>query len=376
MKKTLTIEIKSIKIVEIEPDTHYILISSESKYDGLSEHSNVCLLHFADTELENHPEAISNVHVQDIDEFMRSCDNGHLVIACDEGYSRSPAVAAALLSIYGQDDSYIWKNKDYKPNYLVYKRILEYYARYFPADKMKALKEVSERTPEIYRYFRLHDKDLVYVYDHIIERTVGQKTIRYGLRYGDPGQILFIKTGGGGDITGPDEKYPRAAAYLHELYGCTVIVSSNPYDGSDSLYDAEAVVKDYLRGNGISGADADVMYFGYSDGARLIADYGHEHERFSSVILYNLPLEQNETEALAASLSEINRKGLAIIVFGEDDESYKSSGQILHSAAPEIEMHVIRGTDHRLSTRLAITLPQLFFNRNALAKDGIAEVLQ
>lgn len=376
MKKTLTIEIKSIKIVEIKPDTHYILISSERKYDGLSEHSNVCLLHFEDTEIENHPEAISNVQVRDIDEFLRSCDNEHLVIACDEGYSRSPAVAAALLSIYGQDDSYIWKDKDYKPNYLVYKRMLEYYARYFPAGKLQALKEVSERTPEIYRYFRLHDKDPVYEYDHIIERTVGPKNIRYGLRYGDPGQILFIKTGGGGDITGPDEKYPKAAAYLHELYGCTVIVSSNPYDGSDSLYDAEAVVREYLSRNGISGADADVMYFGYSDGARLIADFGQKHELFSSVILYNLPLEQNEAEALAARLSEINMEGLAIIVFGENDESYKSSGQTLHSVAPEIEMHVIRCADHRLSTRLAITLPQLFFNRNALAIDGIAEILQ
>ena len=374
MKQSISIEIRPIyKIAEIRPDTHYILISSESKYDWMDEYSNVCLLHFADTEYGDHPDAISFRHTSEIAKFMGQCGygNGKIVVACDEGKSRSPALAAALLSIYGQDDSYIWKNKDYRPNTLVFRRLLEYYGQYAPADK---LNDVRSRPPEIYRSFRKHDKDPAFEYDWVIERNAGLKLVRYGFIYGDIRQVIFIKAGGGGDIIGADEKYLKAAAYLHELYGSTVIASSNPYDGSDSLHDAEALIREYLRNKEISESDAEVLYFGYSDGAKLIADYGTEHDLFSSILMYNLPLEKTETEDTAMRLSEMNKNSTVTVVYGEEDESFRSAGQRLHSTVPEIEMHVIKGADHRLSAQLAIILPQLFFKRNALVANGVDEI--
>lgn len=375
MRKPVSVDIKAIyEIKEILPEENYIIISMDSKYSWMAEYSNVCLVHFADTEHEDHPDAISSMHIHRIKNFLdfKDGENGTLIIACDEGRSRSPALAAAILRIYGQEDDYIWKDTSKRPSWLVYKKVLEYYDQYESIDK---LKDVLSRSPEIYRYYRKNDKDPVLEYDLVIKRNVGQKEIQYGFKYGNSMQILFMKVGGGGNIMGAGDRYLKAASYFQELYGSTVIVSSNPYDGSDSLGDAEEVIREYLRERGIAERDPDIRYFGYSDGARLALDYGHEHILFSSFILYNLPFEQQEAENTAMRLSEIKSRSKVTVAFGEEDESFTSAGMLLHRAAPGIKMHVIKGADHRLNTHLIIALMQLFFNSNALVANGIVDIM-
>jgi predicted protein tyrosine phosphatase len=68
---------------------------------------------------------------------LRETDRGHaavraILVHCDAGWSRSPAVAAALTkSLLGQDDSHWFKAKS--PNMLVYRTLLNvYYERAAP----------------------------------------------------------------------------------------------------------------------------------------------------------------------------------------------------------------------------------------------------
>ena len=54
-----------------------------------------------------------------------------ILVHCDAGWSRSPAVAAALTkSLLGQDDSHLFKAKS--PNMLVYRTLLNVYYERVP----------------------------------------------------------------------------------------------------------------------------------------------------------------------------------------------------------------------------------------------------
>jgi len=110
---------------DINDDCHYIIISSGSRYDMLSGNKNVCVLHFADTEIGTRPDAFSTRDIKTIISFIDTCDNSDVFISCDEGQSRSPAIVAGLLRCSGQNDDYIWKSKEYRPNVYVYSLLLQ-----------------------------------------------------------------------------------------------------------------------------------------------------------------------------------------------------------------------------------------------------------
>jgi predicted protein tyrosine phosphatase len=52
-----------------------------------------------------------------------------IVCQCDGGIARSSAVAAALGKILINDDTFVFNNKKYRPNMLVYRTILNEYYR-------------------------------------------------------------------------------------------------------------------------------------------------------------------------------------------------------------------------------------------------------
>lgn len=112
---------------DINDDCQYIIISSGNQYDDLSEKENVLILHFADTEVKTKDDAVRESDTEKIFSFLENCRYEDVFISCDEGQSRSPAVAAALLKCAGHDDSFIWESEEYRPNLLVYYSILKYY---------------------------------------------------------------------------------------------------------------------------------------------------------------------------------------------------------------------------------------------------------
>ena len=60
--------------------------------------------------------------------------------------------------------------------------------------------------------------------------SLKKDNIDYGFVKGN-NKIVFIKSGLGGNYLGYENKYLIMAYQLHDKYGCSVIVSSNPHDG-------------------------------------------------------------------------------------------------------------------------------------------------
>lgn len=77
-------------------------------------------------EEEIEPELFQHEHAHQILGAVKAHPEAQrLIVHCDAGWSRSPAVAAALSKILLGDDDYFFQR--YHPNMLVYRRILEAY---------------------------------------------------------------------------------------------------------------------------------------------------------------------------------------------------------------------------------------------------------
>ena len=65
------------------------------------------------------------IHAKQIHQFVDKHKEhiGAIVVHCEQGMSRSPAVAAALCKSMGGDDKNFWR--DYQPNRYVYRLVLE-----------------------------------------------------------------------------------------------------------------------------------------------------------------------------------------------------------------------------------------------------------
>lgn len=71
-------------------------------------------------------DCFSRAHARQIIDAVRSCPTAErLLVHCDAGFSRSPAVAAALSKALTGDDTRFFKR--YAPNMRVYRTILEEY---------------------------------------------------------------------------------------------------------------------------------------------------------------------------------------------------------------------------------------------------------
>ena len=85
-----------------------------------------------DTIIDNHEEfwgrkqiLFSYVNAKEIIDFWNEINSDLLIVHCEAGVSRSPAIAAALTKINEEDDNFYFKN--YRPNSLVYRTILNYH---------------------------------------------------------------------------------------------------------------------------------------------------------------------------------------------------------------------------------------------------------
>ncbi len=104
-----------------------ISISSRADHPQLDARNRVGLLQlvFFDTAEPSHRQAITRAQADAILDFVEQVweQVASLLIHCEIGLSRSPAVAAALSQIYYQEEG-PWFRHDF-PNRLVYRRLLE-----------------------------------------------------------------------------------------------------------------------------------------------------------------------------------------------------------------------------------------------------------
>ena len=108
-----------------------IAISSDGDFPTLDETNRLALLRliFEDTLDRDSPDSFSGAQATAILDFVAEWWDriDVLLVHCELGLSRSPAVAAALSRIYYQDDG-PWFEQEF-PNALVYELLLETHAQ-------------------------------------------------------------------------------------------------------------------------------------------------------------------------------------------------------------------------------------------------------
>jgi len=87
---------------------------------------NKKILFFRDITDASGYKAMTAVQATEIKDYVLSKKDSMetLIISCHAGVSRSPAIAAGLLAGSGKSDMHIWRNPQYSPNILCYKRML------------------------------------------------------------------------------------------------------------------------------------------------------------------------------------------------------------------------------------------------------------
>ena len=124
--------------------------------------------------------------------------------------------------------------------------------------------------------------------------------IDYGIVEGN-NIVVFIKAGQNGSLYGYQNKYIKMARRLKEKYGCSVICSSNPFDGNNPLDNAMEVI----------------YHLGYSNGALIGAWFGTKYPKMERMALVNGPLMFNYHKTKEGALSF---KGESIyFIYGDHD---------------------------------------------------------
>ena len=91
--------------------------------------------------------AFDRAHAEQILCFVRglSAQVSDVYVCCEQGYSRSPAVAAALLRMTGRSDRDVWRNPYYQPNPLVYRRLCRASGLFTPRLAVRHKTRVNKR---------------------------------------------------------------------------------------------------------------------------------------------------------------------------------------------------------------------------------------
>lgn len=102
-----------------------IVMTSRPKIAGVEPGPHSLVLEFADVAY-NHPQAMTQEQATEAAKFFKAhIGQGTILVACDNGQARSTAMAAALLRYLGKDDDYIWDDPHFRPNQLVFARMMK-----------------------------------------------------------------------------------------------------------------------------------------------------------------------------------------------------------------------------------------------------------
>ena len=166
--------------------------------------------------------------------------------------------------------------------------------------------------------------------------------IDYGIVEGN-NIIVFIKAGQNGSLYGYQNKYIKMAKRLNKKYGCSVICSSNPFDGNNPLDNAMEVIEDYAK----RFDDYKIYYLGYSNGALIGAWFGVKYPKIKRMALVNGPLMYNLHKTKEGALSF---KGESInFIYGEHDQSTPYLELLKSIENDKIKIFVEEGQDHHFS---------------------------
>ena len=166
--------------------------------------------------------------------------------------------------------------------------------------------------------------------------------IDYGIVEGN-NIIVFIKAGQNGSLYGYQNKYIKMAKRLNQKYGCSVICSSNPFDGNNPLDNAMEIIEDYAK----IFDNYKIYYLGYSNGALIGAWFGVKYPKIKRMALVNGPLMYNFHKTKEGALS-FNGDMISFI-YGEYDQSIGYIDLLKNMENDKIKVFVEKGQDHHFS---------------------------
>lgn len=165
--------------------------------------------------------------------------------------------------------------------------------------------------------------------------------IEYGIVNGN-NTIVFIKVGQDGSIFGYQNKYLDIAFELNRKHGYTVIVSSNPFDGSNPLdFDLENI-SEYCKKNSIK--NYRIFFMGHSNGAKIGNIWGYKYKKIKKMLLINSPIFINWLNQ-KEGLKQIIDKDV-LIVYGDKDQSYRYVELYNPLLNNQIKLKVVNNADH------------------------------
>lgn len=179
-------------------------------------------------------------------------------------------------------------------------------------------------------------------FDKEIHSNFNDEIIDYGIVEGN-NIIVFIKAGQDGSLYGYQNKYIKMARRLNKKYGCSVICSSNPFDGNNPLDNAMEIIEDYVK----IFDNYKIYYLGYSNGALIGAWFGVKYPKIKRMALVNGPLMYNFHKTKEGALS-FNGDMISFI-YGEYDQSIGYIDLLKNMENDKIKVFVEKGQDHHFS---------------------------
>ena len=179
-------------------------------------------------------------------------------------------------------------------------------------------------------------------FDKEIHSNFNDEIIDYGIVEGN-NIIVFIKAGQDGSLYGYQNKYIKMARRLNKKYGCSVICSSNPFDGDNPLDNAMEIIEDYAK----IFDNYKIYYLGYSNGALIGAWFGVKYPKIKRMALVNGPLMYNFHKTKEGALS-FNGDMISFI-YGEYDQSIGYIDLLKNMENDKIKVFVEKGQDHHFS---------------------------
>lgn len=177
-------------------------------------------------------------------------------------------------------------------------------------------------------------------YEKEINSNFADVVIQYGIIYGDS-KLFFIKVGQDGSIYGYNDKYVKMAERINKKYGCTVVVSSNPYSVGNPLENAMEVI------NELGFEDYEIYYFGHSKGALFGAWFGYMYSRIKRRVLVNGPLMYNFHKTKEDALDFGGDR--LTFVYGDNDQSFKYTELLTAILNDKIKLEIMENNDHHFS---------------------------
>ena len=177
-------------------------------------------------------------------------------------------------------------------------------------------------------------------YDYII---CSDGNAEYGIIRGSE-RIVFVKVGLGGDQFGYENKYLILAHKLHDKFGCSVIVASNPHDGKSHVERDRTVIKQFIIDNNIT--ETELFFFGSSNGGIKGLELSYSGIFFTKMILVNMPLMINfhKTKQYISGA----RKTDFLLIYGERDPSFNYV-PFIEGKYGNLKVEIVPKADHNFT---------------------------